>query len=72
MCGFKILLTKPTHISESSPSCVDLIFINQPDIVIDSGMYQTLPSKCHHFIVYLKLNAKMEYPCAYACGNSGL
>ena len=50
---------KPARILES---CIDLIFINQPNIVRESGIRSTLHSNCHHQIIYSKLNSKTEYP----------
>ena len=61
----KQLITEPTHILESSASCIDLIFTNQPNIVMDSGVYLSLHEKCHHQIIYSKLNLRTEYPTPY-------
>ena len=61
LCGMKQIITEPTHILESSASSIDLIFTNQPNIVMDSGVYLSLNEKCHHQIIYLKLNLKTEY-----------
>ena len=61
----KQVITKPTHILESSASCIDLIFINQPNIVMDSGVHLSLNEKCHHQIIYSKLNLRIEYPPPY-------
>ena len=56
---------KPAHILESSASCIDLIFTNQPNIVMFSGLHLSLHEKCHHQIIFLKLNLKTEYPPPY-------
>ena len=32
--GLKQVITEPTHILENSSSCVDLIFSNQPNLII--------------------------------------
>ena len=61
----KKVITEPTHILESSASCIDLIFTNQPSIVMDSGVHLSLHEKCHHQIIHSKLNLKTEYPPAY-------
>ena len=53
--GMKKVITEPTHISESSASCIDLVFINQPNIVMDSGVHLTLQEKCYHQIIFSKL-----------------
>ena len=61
----KQFTTEPTHISESFSSCIDCIFSNQPNLIMDSGVHPTLHSKCHHQIIYSKLNLKIEYPPPY-------
>ena len=61
----KQVITKPTHILESSASCKDLIFTNQPNIVMDSGVHLSLHEKCHHQIIYSKLSLRIEYPPPY-------
>ena len=61
----KQFITEPTHILESSASCIDLIFTNQPNIVMDSGVHFSLHEKCHHQIIYSKLNLRTEYPPSY-------
>ena len=56
--GMKQVITEPTHTLENSSSCTDLIFSNQPNLIMDSGVHPTLHSKCHHQIIYAKLNCK--------------
>ena len=63
--GMKEVITEPTHILESSSSYIDLIFSNQPNLIIESGVHPTLYSKCHHQIIYAKPNLKIEYPPPY-------
>ena len=50
---------------ESSASYIDLIFTNQPNIVMDSGVHLSLHGKCHHQIIYSRLKLKIEYPPPY-------
>ena len=63
--GMKQLISEPTHILQRSSSCIDLIFTDQPNIVMDSGVDSSLHSKCHHQIIYSKLYLKTEYPPPY-------
>ena len=42
------LIQEPTHILNSSSSCIDLIFISQPNLVMESGIHSPLHSNCHH------------------------
>ena len=54
--GMKQVITEATHILKNSCSCIDLIFSTQPNLITDSGVHPTLHSKCHHQIIYSKLN----------------
>ena len=63
--GMKQLIPEPTYILQQSCKCIDLIFTNHPNIVVDSGVDSSLHSKCHHQITYSKLNLKIEYPPPY-------
>ena len=49
----------------SSSSCIDLIFTDQPSLVVSSGAHPSLHANCHHQITYCKLNLKIEYPPPY-------
>ena len=51
-------IIEPTHILDNSRSCIDLIFTTQP-VVIDSGVYASLHSNCHHQIIYAKFDLKI-------------
>ena len=57
----KQVITDPTCILENSASWMDLIFTNQPNIIMDSGVHLSLHEKCHQMI-YSKFNLKTEYP----------
>ena len=61
----KQLIIESTHILQQSSSCIDLTFTNQPNIVMDSGVDSSLHPKCHHQIIYSKLNLNIEYPSLY-------
>ena len=63
--GFHQLISEPTHILPNSSSCIDLIFTNQPNLAIDSGVHPSLHPNCHHQIVFSKFNLKIEYPPPY-------
>ena len=63
--GMKQLISGPTHILQQSSSCINLIFTNQPNIAMDSGVDSSIRPKCHHQIIYSKLNLKIEYPPPY-------
>ena len=63
--GTKQLISEPAHILQQSSSCINPIFTNQLNIVMDSGVDSSLRPKCHHQIIYSKLNLKLEYPRPY-------
>ena len=63
--GLSQIISDPTHILPNSSSCIDLIFTNQPNLVTESGGCLSLHPKCHHQIVFAKLNLKEEYPPLY-------
>ena len=56
------LIKNGTHLMENSTSCIDLIFTNQPNLVIDSGVHPSLHTNCHHQILYCKLNLHIKFP----------
>ena len=53
------------HLLPVSTSCIDLIFTNQSNLVVDSGTHSSLNPKCHHKITYCKLNLNIKYPLPY-------
>ena len=40
--GMKQLISAPTHILRHSSRCIDLIFVNQPNLVIDARIHPSL------------------------------
>ena len=60
--NFHQLVSEPTHLLPQSNSCIDLIFTDQPNLVVNCGTHASLNSKCHHQITHCKLNLKTEYP----------
>ena len=63
--GLNQLIKTPTHLLQNSATCIDLVFTNQPHLVMESGVHSSLSSTCHHEIVFAKLNLKVEYPPPY-------
>ena len=63
--SFSQLISGPTHILPNSSSCIDLIFVDQPNIVMNSGVHSSLHPNCHHQIVFTKINLKIRYPPPY-------
>ena len=54
--GFEQVINERTHILPNSVSYTDLIFANKPNLIVESGVLPSLHGKCHHQIVYSKLN----------------
>ena len=63
--GMQQLINEPTHIFRALSSCIDLIFVSQPNIVMESGAHFSLDQKCHHKIISVKLHLKIDYPPPY-------
>ena len=53
------VINKPTHISQNFNSCIDLLFINKQNLIIDSGVHPSFHSSCHHEIIYVKFDLKI-------------
>ena len=53
--GLHQLIAEPTHLMGDSKSCIELIFTDQPNLIIESGVHPSLHEQCHHQIVYGKL-----------------
>ena len=63
--GLSQLISEPTHILQNSSSCIDLIFTDQPNLVINSRIKLSLHESCHHQITYAKFNLQIIYPPSY-------
>ena len=60
--GLTQLINQPTHILESSSSCIDLIFTSQPNLAINSGVYPSIHSNSHDQIVFENFNLEIISP----------
>ena len=61
------MINEPTHILESSSSCIDLIFTSQPNLITESGVHPSLHPNSHHQIIFAKFNLEIHYPPPYFC-----
>ena len=58
LMGLSQLLNEPTNFEPNkSPSCIDLIFTDQPNCVIESGTRPSLANLCRHQITYCRMNS---------------
>ena len=60
--GLTQIIKEPTHIQTNSSSCIDLIFIDQPNLSVNSGVHASLHPNCHHQIVH---SLSIYYPPPY-------
>ena len=59
------IIKETTHLSNTSSSCIDLMFTSQPDLITDFGVHSSLHSNRHHQIVFTKFNLHIVYPPPY-------
>ena len=63
--GLNELIQEPTHILNSSSSCIDLTFTSQQNSFIESGIHSLLHSYCQHQKVFAKFILSIFYPPPY-------
>ena len=57
------LISEPTNFTPNkNPSCIDLLVTDQPNLMLDCGTRPSLDPKCHHQIVFGKINLKIPPP----------
>ena len=59
------VINEPTHIFESSSSCIDLIFTLQSNLITESGFHPSLHPNFHHQIIFVKVNRDIVFPPPY-------
>ena len=64
---FEQVINEPTRIIPNSASCIDFVFPDKPNLIIENGVFPFLCVKCHHQIVYSNLNLNVVYPSPYQC-----
>ena len=60
--GFFQLINEPTHVQSNSSSCIDLLFTDQPNLAVNSGVHASLHPHCHHQIVHTSFNLNISHP----------
>ena len=63
--NFHQLISEPTCLLPQSNSCINLIFTDQPNLVVNCSTYASLNSKYQDHITHYKLNLNIEYPPPY-------
>ena len=59
------LISDPTHLLPNLSSCIDFIFTNQPNLVVDNGVHPSLHPNCYHQITFSRYKLTVEYPLPY-------
>ena len=60
--GSQQLISDPIHLLPYSSLYIALIFTDQPNLAVDSGVHPSLYVKCHHQIIHCKFNLMIVYP----------
>ena len=67
--GYNQIIDKPTHVINTSMSCIDLIFCTNQSVISNHGVDVSIFDKCHHNIIYGKINIRVPLPPAYVRKN---
>ena len=59
------VIKEPTHILNTSPSCIDLIFMPQLNLTTDSHVHSSQQPNCHYQTIFGKLDLYILYPPPY-------
>ena len=65
--GLHQLISEPTHSIGESNSCIDLIFTDHSNLIIDCGVHQSLHSQCNYQIIYGRLSVSNISLPPYTC-----
>ena len=61
------LINEPTNFEENkSPSCIDLVICDQPNVVIESGVRPSPDNFCRHQMIFCNLNLHIPPPPMYS------
>ena len=63
--GLTQMISEATHILPNSSTCIDLLFTNQPNLIIEARVYPSLHPNCHHQIIFAKINFEIFFPPIY-------
>ena len=63
--GYNQIIGKPTHVINTSMSCIDLIFCTNQSVISNHGVDVSIFDKCHHNIIYGKINICVPLPPTY-------
>ena len=69
--GLQQLINEPTHLVADSSSCIDLIFMSHPNLVIESGVF-IVTSKLSSLNKLCKIQSKNSLSPSIRTGNMAL
>ena len=64
--GYSQLIDEPIHVLNNSKSCIDLIFCTNKSIISNHGVDVSIFDKCHHNIIFGKIDIRVPLPPVYA------
>ena len=64
--GLNQIIDEPTNMEPNkNPTCIDLIFADQTNLIMESGVRPSLDNQCHHQITFCNTNFKIPRPPPY-------
>ena len=63
--GYTQMIDKPTYVIKNYKSCIDLIFCTNQNVLSNHGVDVSIFNKCHHNIVFGKINIRVPLPPIY-------
>ena len=69
--GCNQIIDKPTHVINTSMSCIDLKFCTNQSVISNHGVNVSIFDKCHHNIIYGKL-IYVYLSLQHMCERSGI
>ena len=63
--GYSQIIDKPTHVVKNS--CIDIIFCTNKNVISKHGVDVSIFEKCHHNIIFGKIDIRVPLPPAYVC-----
>ena len=60
--GYTQIIDNSIHVMNKSQSCIDLIFCTNQNVVSKHGVDASLFDKCHHNVIYGKINIRVPLP----------
>ena len=63
--GCKQMIDKPTYVVNNSMSYIDFLFCANQNTISNYGIDVSIPDKCHHNIIFGKINIHVSRPLVY-------